>query len=146
MELSGYSSIGVWARCNESAIFSTSLVDSDESSRTFWYLKAEEDSVTTGWKRFAADLTDWFSQTPGFNISTVDWPYLYVYSDVEKNLSFWIDDLTLDISLDLEKYIYKDRVPVDETVVAYFCTRVEDGQVSNLFRSFQANNACAEGF
>lgn len=83
--------------------------------------------MTTGWKRFVADLTDWFSQMPGFNISTVDWLYLCVYSDVEKNLSFWIDDLTIDTSLDLEKFIYKDRVSVDETVVAYFCTRVEDG-------------------
>jgi len=125
--LSGYSSIGVWAKCNESAIFSISLVDSDESSRTFWYLKAEEESVTTGWKRFVANLTDYFSQTPGFNISTVDWLYFNVYSDVEKNLSFWIDDLAVDTTLDLEKFVFKDRVPVDETVVAYFCTRVEDG-------------------
>jgi len=125
--LSGYSSIGIWAKCNESAIFSISLVNSDENSRTFWYLKAEEESVTSDWKRFVANLTDWFSQTPGFNISAVDWMYLYVYSDVEKDLSFWIDDLTIDISLDLETFVYKDRVPTDETVVAYFYTRTEDG-------------------
>lgn len=125
--LSGYSSIGVWAKCNESAIFSISLVNSDESFRTFWCLKAEEDSVTAGWKRFVANLTDWFSQTPEFNIGTVDRLYLYVYSDVGKSLSFWIDDLTIDTAFDLEGFIYKDRVLVGETVVAYFCTCVESG-------------------
>jgi hypothetical protein len=124
--LSGCSSISVWAKSNESTPFSISLVDSDSKSRTFWCLKAGEGSATTGWKRFVANLTDYTSQTYGFNISTVDRIRLYVYSDVKKSMTFWIDDLTVDASFGLGNSVYKSRVPVDETVVAYFCTRIED--------------------
>lgn len=124
--LSAYSSIGVWAKSNKSTTFSISLVDSDGRSRTFWCLKAGEGSVATDWKRFVANLTDYTSETSGFNISAVDHIHLYVYSDVEDSMTFWIDDLTVDTSLDLEKFVYKGRVPVDETVVAYFYTCIED--------------------
>jgi hypothetical protein len=124
--LSGYSSISVWAKSNESAPFSISLVDSDNRSRTFWYLKAGEGSATTGWKRFVANLTDYTSQTSGFNVSAVDRIHLYVYSDVKKSMTFWIDDLTVDASFGLGNSVYKSRVPVNETVVAYFYARIED--------------------
>jgi len=124
--LSGYSSISVWAKSNESTPFSISLADSDGRSRTFWYLKAGEGSAATDWKRFVANLTDYTSETSGFNISAVDRIHLYVYSDVEESMTFWIDDLTVDTPLDLEQSIYKGRVPVDETVVAYFYTCMED--------------------
>ena len=43
-----------------------------------------------------------------------------------KSLSFWIDDLTVDSTLDLGRFVYKDRVPFDEAVVAYFYTCLED--------------------
>jgi hypothetical protein len=124
--LSGYSSISVWAKSNESTLFWMSLADSDDRSRTFWSLEAGEGSATTGWKRFVVNLTDYTSQTSGFDISAVDRIHLYVYSDVGKSLSFWIDDLTVDTSVALEQAIYKGRVPVDETVVAYFYVRMED--------------------
>ena len=125
-DLSGYSSISVWAKCNESMPFSIGLVDSDDRSRTFWCLKAGEGSATTGWKRFVVNLTDYVSQTSGFNIKAVDCIHLYVYSDIKKSVTFWVDDLTVDTALNLTKSIYKDRVSVDETVVAYFYTRIED--------------------
>jgi hypothetical protein len=118
----------MWVRCNESALFSITLVDRYGGSRTFWAIEAGDGSATTGWKRFVANLTDYTSQTPGFSINSVDHIDLCVYSTVGKNLSFWIDDLTVDTVLDLETFIYKDRVPADETVVAYFYTRIEDGQ------------------
>jgi len=124
--LAGYSSIGVWVRCNESALFSITLVDRYGGSRTFWAIEAGDGSATTGWKRFVVNLTGYTSQTPGFSINSVDHIDLFVYSTVGKNLSFWIDDLTVDTSVALEKFVYKDRVPVDETVVAYFYTRIED--------------------
>jgi hypothetical protein len=124
--LAGYSSISVWAKSNESALFSITLVDSYGGSRTFWAIGAGDGSATTGWKRFVVNLTDYTSQTPGFSINSVDHIDLFVYSTVGKNLSFWIDDLTVDTSVALEKTIYKDRVPVDETLVAYFYTRIED--------------------
>jgi hypothetical protein len=124
--LAGYSSISVWVRCNESALFSITLVDSYGGSRTFWAIEAGDGSTSTGWKRFVVNLTDYTSQTPGFSINSVDHINLFVYSTVGKNLSFWIDDLTVDTSVNLETAIYKDRVPVDETVVAYFYTRIED--------------------
>jgi len=124
--LAGYSSISVWARCNESALFSITLVDCYGGSRTFWAIEAGDGSATTGWKRFVVNLTDYTSQTPGFSINSVDHINLFVYSTVGKKLSFWIDDLTVDTSVALEKAIYKDRVPVDETVVAYFYIRIED--------------------
>jgi hypothetical protein len=126
--LAGYSSISMWVRCNESALFSITLVDRYGGSRTFWAIEAGDGSATTGWKRFVVNLTDYTSQTPGFSINSVDHIDLFVYSTVGKNLSFWIDDLTVDTVLDLENSIYKDRVPADETVVAYFYTRIEDGQ------------------
>jgi hypothetical protein len=126
--LAGYSSIGVWVRCNESALFSITLVDCYGGSRTFWAIEAGDGSASTGWKRFVVNLTDYTSQTPGFSINSVDHIDLFVYSTVGKNLSFWIDDLTVDTSVDLENFIYKDRVPFDETVVAYFYSRIEDGQ------------------
>jgi hypothetical protein len=126
--LAGYSSISVWVKCNESALFSIALVDSYEGSRTFWAIEAGAGSASTGWKRFVVNLTDYTSQTPGFSISSVDHIDLFVYSTVGKNLSFWIDDLTVDTVLDLKNFIYKDRVPADETVVAYFYTRIEDEQ------------------
>ena len=125
--LSGYSSISVWAKSNESTTFSISLVDSDDRSRTFWCLKAGEGSATTGWKRFVVNLTDYTSQTSGFNISAVDRIHLYVYSNVEKSMTFWIDDLTVDTSVALEKAIYKDRVPVNEMVVICFYIDTECG-------------------
>jgi len=124
--LAGSFSISVWARCNESALFSITLVDSYGGSRTFWAIEAGDGSATTGWKRFVVNLTDYTSQTPGFSINSVDHINLFVYSAVGKSLSFWIDDLTVDTSVALEKAVYKDRVPVDETVVAYFYTRIED--------------------
>ena len=126
--LAGYSSISVWAKSNESTTFSISLVDCYGGSRTFWAIEAGDGSATTGWKRFVVNLTDYTSQTPGFSINSVDHIDLFVYSTVGKNLSFWIDDLTVDTSVALETFVYKDRVPVDETVVAYFYTRIEDGQ------------------
>ena len=46
--------------------------------------------------------------------------HLYVYSDVEKTMTFWIDDLTVDASFGLGNFVYKGRVPVNETLVAYF--------------------------
>jgi hypothetical protein len=116
----------VWARCNESALFSITLVDSYGGSRTFWAIEAGDGSATTSWKRFVVNLTDYTSQTPGFSINSVDHINLFVYSTVGKNLSFWIDDLTVDTSAALEKAIYRGRVPVDETLVAYFYTRMED--------------------
>jgi hypothetical protein len=126
--LAGYSSIGVWAKCNESAAFSMTLVDRYGGSRTFWAIKAGGSSATASWKRLVANLTEYTSQTPDFRIDSVDYINLFVYSTVGKNLSFWIDDLTVDTTLNLHSFVYKDRVPVDETVVAYFYTRIEDGQ------------------
>jgi hypothetical protein len=113
-------------KCNESALFSITLVDCYGGSRTFWAIEAGDGSASTGWKRFVVNLTDYTSQTPGFSINSVDYIDLFVYSTVGKNLSFWIDDLTVDTSAALEKAIYKGRVPVNETVVAYFYTRIED--------------------
>jgi hypothetical protein len=124
--LAGYSSIGVWVRCNESTTFSITLVDCYGGSRTFWAIDAGDGSATTGWKRFVVNLTDYTSQTPGFSINSVDHINLFVYSAVGKSLSFWIDDLTVNTSVALEKAVYKGRVPVDETVVAYFYIRIED--------------------
>lgn len=124
--LAGYSSIGVWVKCNESAPFSITLVDCYKGSRTFWAIEAEDSSATTSWKRFVVNLTDYTSQTPDFIINSVDHINLFVYSEPEKGLSFWIDDLTVDTALNLGEFIYKDRVPVDETVVAYFYTCIED--------------------
>jgi len=72
------------------------------------------------------NLTEYASQTPDFRINSVDYIDLFVYSTVGKNLSFWIDDLTADTSLNLGKFVYKDRVPVDESVVAYFYAHIED--------------------
>lgn len=112
------------AKSNESALFSISLVDSDNRSRTFWSLEAGEGSATTSWKKFAANFTHYTSQTSGFNISAVKSIDLFVYSSVKKSMTFWVDDLTVDTALDL-KSIYKDRVRIDEPVVAYFSTRIE---------------------
>jgi hypothetical protein len=126
--LAGYSSINVWAKCSESALLSITLVDQYGGSRTFWAMKAEGSSATTSWKGFTVNLTDYTSQTMDFRISSVDYINLFVYSTVGKNLSFWIDDLTVDTALNLHSFVYKDRVPVDEVVVAYFYTRIEDGQ------------------
>ena len=124
--LAGYSSISMWVKCNESATFSMTLVDCYKGSRTFWGIKAGGDSATTCWKRFLINLTEYTSQSPDFVINSVDYIDLFVYSEPKKDLSFWIDDLTVDVTLDLEKFVYKDRVPVDETVVAYFFTFLED--------------------
>jgi hypothetical protein len=116
----------VWVKCNESALFSITLVDCYEGYRTFWAIEAGDGSASTGWKRFVVNLTDYTSQTPGFSINSVDRINLFVYSAAGKSLSFWIDDLTVDASLDLNHFVYKGRVPVDETVVAYFYIRIED--------------------
>jgi hypothetical protein len=125
--LTGYSTISVWAKSNQSAPFSISLIDANGNSRTFWSIKAGEESATTGWKRFAVNLSDYTSQTDGFNLSMVDTVNFYVWdSNTGKPISFWIDDLTVDTTLNLHSFVYKDRVPVDETVVAYFYVRMED--------------------
>jgi len=125
--LTEYSTISVWAKSNQSAPFLISLIDANGNSRTFWSIKAGEDSATTGWKRFAVNLSDYTSQTDGFNLSMVDTVNFYVWdSNTGKPISFWIDDLTVDTSVALEQAIYKGRVPVDETVVAYFYVRMED--------------------
>jgi len=123
--LAGYSSISVWARCNESALFSITLIDCYGGSRTFWAIEAGDGSATMGWKRFVVNLTGYTSQTSGFIISAVKSIDLSVCSDVKKSMTFWVDDLTVDTALDLNTSIYKDRVPVDETVVAHFYTRTE---------------------
>jgi hypothetical protein len=124
--LAGYSSMSVWVKCSESALFSITLVDRYGGSRTFWGIKTEGSSATTSWKRLVVNLTEYTSQTPDFSISSIDYANLFVYSTVGKNLSFWIDDLMVDTILDLHSFVYKDRVPVDVAVVAYFCTRIED--------------------
>jgi len=71
--------------------------------------RAKECSATSSSKRFVANLTDYTIQTSGFDISAVDRIHLYIYSDVEKSMTFWIDDLTVDASIALEKAIYKGR-------------------------------------
>jgi hypothetical protein len=124
--LSEYSSISLWAKCNETASFSITLRDSSGETRTFWSIKVGDSSATAAWKRFVVNLDNYTSQTAGFNISMVDCIELYVSSHAAKHMSFWVDDLTVDTSLDLEKFVYRDRVLVDETVVAYFYTRIED--------------------
>lgn len=125
--LTGYSTIAVWAKSNQSAPFSISLTDATGNSRIFWSIKAEEDSATTSWKRFSVNISDYTSQTDSFNLNIVDRIDFYVWdSNAGKPISFWIDDLTVDTSLDLGKFVYKGRVPVDETVVAYFYTCMED--------------------
>jgi hypothetical protein len=126
--LAGYSSIGMWVKCNESAAFSMTLVDRYGGSRTFWAIKAGGSSATASWKRLVANLTEYTSQTPDFRIDSVDHINLFVSSNAGRKLSFWIDDLTVDTTLNLHSFVYKDRVPVDETVVAYFYTRIEDVQ------------------
>jgi hypothetical protein len=126
--LAGYPSIGVWVKCSESAPFSMTFVDRYQGSRTFWAIEAEGSSATTSWKRLVVNLTEYTSQTPDFRINSVDYINLYIYSTVGKNLSFWIDDLTVDTTLNLHSFVYKDRVPIDETVIAYFYTHIEDGQ------------------
>jgi hypothetical protein len=126
--LAGYSFIGVWVKCSESALFSITLVDNYQSFRTFWAIEAEGSSATTSWKRLVVNLTEYTSQTSDFRIRSVDHISLFVYSNTGKNLSFWIDDLTVDTTLNLHSFVYKDRVPVDETVVAYFYTRIEEVQ------------------
>jgi hypothetical protein len=102
-------------------------MDANGNSRIFWSIKAEEDSATTSWKRFAVNINNYTSQTDSFNLNIVDRIDFYVWdSNTGKPISFWIDDLTTDMPLNLEQSIYKDRVPVDETIVAYFYTRIED--------------------
>jgi len=125
--LAGCSSIGVWVKCNESALFCITLVDCYKGSRMFWAIEAEGGSAVTSWRRFAVNMTEYTSQTPDFVINSVDYISLFVCSEPKKNLSFWIDDLTVDTVLDLREFVYKDRVLVDVTVVAYFCTFLEDG-------------------
>jgi hypothetical protein len=56
----------------------------------------------------------------------VDCIELYVSSHAAKHMSFWVDDLTVDASFGLGNFVYKGRVPVNETVVAYFYVRMED--------------------
>jgi hypothetical protein len=120
-DLSRYSSISVWVKSNQSAPFSITIMDANGNSRTFWSIKAGDGSATTGWKRFAVNLSDYTSQTGDFNLSMVDRIGFYVSdSHIGKPISFWIDDLTVDTSLALETAIYKDRVPVNEMVVIYF--------------------------
>jgi hypothetical protein len=126
--LAGYSSMNVWVKCNDSALFSITLVDHYGGSRTFWRIQAGGSSATTSWKRLVVNLLEYTSQTPDFSINSVDYTNLFVYSTVGKNLSFWVDDLTVDTALNLHSFVYKDRVPVDEAVVAYFYAHIEDGQ------------------
>ena len=114
-------------KCNKSAPFSITLVDCYKGSRTFWGIETEGGSATTCWKRFVVSLTDYTSQTPDFTINSVDHINFFIYSEPERNLSFWIDDLTVDVAPDLGKFVFKGRIPVDETLVAYFCTFMEDG-------------------
>jgi hypothetical protein len=125
--LSEYSSISLWAKCNETASFSITLHDSSGETRTFWSIKVGDSLATAAWKRFVVNLDNYTSQTAGFNISMVDCIELYVSSHVAKHMSFWIDDLTVDTSVALEKAIYKDRVPVNEMVVIYFHIDTECG-------------------
>lgn len=126
--LARYSSIGVWVKCNESAPFSITLVDYYGGSRTFWAIETGSSSAATSWKRLVANLTEYTSQTPDFRIDSVDYIDLFVSSTVGKNMSFWIDDLTIDTPLNLNAYIYKDRVPTNEPLVIYFYSRVETSQ------------------
>jgi len=126
--LVGYSSINVWARYSESATFSITLVDCYGGSRTFWGIEAKGSSATTSWKRFVVNLTEYDSQTLDFRINLVDHIDLSVYSSVEKNLSFWVDDLTVDTPPNLNAYVYKDRVPTNEILIIYFYSRVETSQ------------------
>ena len=124
--LSEYSSISLWAKCNTTASFSITLRDSSGETRTFWSIKVGDSSATAAWKRFVLNLDNYTSQTAGFNISMVDRIELYVSSHVAKHMSFWVDDLTVDTSLGLGNFVYKGRVPVNETVVAHFYIRIKD--------------------
>jgi hypothetical protein len=112
-------------------VFSITLDDANGRSRTFWSLEANGSSATTSWKRFAANLTDYTSETVGFNISAVESVDLYVNSNAKKSMTFWVDDLTVDTALNLTNYVYKGRVPVDEAVVAYFYTSIGDPQLAS---------------
>jgi len=121
--LSAYPLMAIWARSEEKADFSITLIDSTGETRTYWAIKAGESSVTTSWKRFVIDLKNYTGQTPNFNINAVDSIDFYITSSLGKTASFSIDDLTVDSYPSLEDFFYKARVLMEEKVIIYFAIK-----------------------
>jgi len=115
--------ISIWTKATEPATFSITLTDTQNKTRTYWDMKATDNrSATTNWKRLTANLNNYTSQTPGFDITAIKHIDFYIYSTPNKNITFWIDDPTIDTITNLNEYIYKDRVPTNETLIMYFYT------------------------
>jgi len=126
-DLTAYSSIAVWAKSSDPARFSITLFDSENRFRTFYAMQTGGEHANAIWKRFVANLNNCTSQTSGFDVRTVDYIDLFVDPILEqsatrvgRNMSFWIDDLTVDTPVDVKESIYKARVLYHETVVVYF--------------------------
>jgi hypothetical protein len=122
-DLGGYAVIAVWAKSTEDAAFSMTLRNSPSETRTYWGIEAGGSSATTGWKRFVVDLGNYTQQTPNFDIAAVDSIDLYVSSDPGKEISLWIDDLTVDNIPESNASVYKARVLVNDTVILYLAVR-----------------------
>jgi len=123
MDLHTYTHISTWTKTTEPATFSITLTDTQNKTRTYWDIKATDNkSATTNWKRLTTNLNGYTSETPDFNITAIKHITFYLYSTPNKNITFWIDDPTIDTITNFNEYIYKDRIPTDETLIIYFYT------------------------
>jgi hypothetical protein len=127
LDLSKRPAFAVWAKANEEATFSMILHDSGGNTRSYWDIQAYGSSATQELKRFVIDLSDYTDQTPGFDLTAVDFIDLYIHSSSGKQMSLWVDDLVVDNFPQLETAIYKARVLASDAVVVYFATREGTG-------------------
>lgn len=118
-----HNSLSVWAKSSEPATFSAALIDSEGNTRIYWSIAAPDGgSSSTEWKRFLIRLNEFSTEEGAFNIGDVDKIFLYTWmaEGPVKNMTLWIDDLTLDTLDNFGTYIRKDRVLMDDSIVFYF--------------------------
>lgn len=123
-DLSRQSSLAVWAKANESVPFSMTLTDSAGNTRTYWDIRPDGASATTQWKRFVISLDNYTSYSGEFDLSKTDSVDFYIYSNLGRQMTLWIDDPVVDGTILTEQAIYKARVSDKDLIAAYFAVKI----------------------
>ena len=104
------------------------LWDTAGYQTSYWNIvggRIDRDIEIGQWKRLVANLSQPTEKDPEFDFKKIDSIVIGIFvGKASRNVTFYIDDLTVDRQLKLDE-IYKARVPPNEKLVVYFWVKEE---------------------
>jgi hypothetical protein len=126
MDLTDYQNILLWIKTEELSTFSIYMQGQSDSYRLFYGLKEAGEGPTSDWKRFIVHLGNYTGQRGSFDLGGIDYVDFFISSKAGRNLAFWIDDVVVDSSFDLNDGILKTRVLTSDDVTVFFYAILQD--------------------